>query len=135
MNKLVSQVINSYPPAVREKVLYIRKLVYETAGENENIPEVEESLKWGEPAYKTKFGSTMRIAAKKNNNEEFGVYFQCTSRLIPVFREVFQESLRFEGNRAIIFNVNDNIPENIIKKCISTALQYHRVKNLPTLGI
>ena len=66
---------------------------------------------------------------------QYAMYFKCTSKLIPTFREVFKDKLKFEGNRAIIFNLNDEIPKEELKKCISAALTYHKVKHVLLLGL
>ncbi len=42
--------------------------------------------------------------------------------------------LRFEGNRAVLFDVDTSIPVAELKHCISLALTYHKVKHLPLLG-
>ena len=83
----------------------------------------------------TKKGSTLRIAWKPKTPDYYGMYFQCSSRLVPTFKRVYSDAFSFEGNRAIIFNLYDPIPEEELKVCIRAALIYHTVKHLPTLGI
>jgi hypothetical protein len=39
-----------------------------------------------------------------------------------------------QRNRAIVFNVTDEIPVSELKHCVSLALTYHRIKHLPMLG-
>ena len=41
----------------------------------------------------------------------------------------------FEGNKVIVLQMDGDIPEDELKDCIKTALTYHKVKHLPTLGI
>jgi hypothetical protein len=53
----------------------------------------------------------------------------------PEVEVVFESTFDFEGNRAIIFQMDDQIPKNELKECIKAALSYHKVKQLPTLGI
>jgi hypothetical protein len=51
-NPIVNEVFKEYPPAYRKKLLILRELVLSTAKENINqIGEVIETLKWGEPSY------------------------------------------------------------------------------------
>ena len=40
-----------------------------------------------------------------------------------------------EGNRAIVFANNQQIPVLELKECIKAALRYHKVKGQLTLGI
>jgi len=60
-NPKVEIKFEAYPKEVRNKLEYLRKLIIETATEIETIEEIEETLKWGEPSYLVKKGSTIRI--------------------------------------------------------------------------
>jgi hypothetical protein len=131
----VELVFAEYPDAMRKKMLGLRALVIETASEIEGIRELEETLKWGEPSYLTKYGSTLRMDWKSKNPGQYAMYFKCTSRLVETFRTVFGDEFMYEGNRAIIFKMDDKIPTKSLKLCIRAALTYHKVKALPTLGI
>lgn len=131
----VDLVFNQYPDAVREKMVYLRSLILEVAKETEGITLLEETLKWGEPSYLTKQGSTIRIDWKKKKPDQYAIYFKCTSKLVPTFRMLYQDLFTFEGNRAITFQMNDQLPALELKQCITAGLRYHQVKHLPTLGI
>jgi len=134
-NPEVELVFNNYPEFVRKKLLNLRVIILETAKEIEEITALEETLKWGEPSYLVKKGSTIRIDWKKKSPDQYAIYFKCTSRLVPTFKFAFGELFQFEGDRAIIFKMDDIIPKSELKKCITAALLYHKVKHLPTLGI
>lgn len=131
----VEQIFNNYPDGVRDKMLYLRELVIETAKETDEITEMEETLKWGEPGYITKHGSTLRMDWKPKTPNQYAMYFQCTSRLVPTFRWLFGDHFDFEGKRAIVFSVDDEVPAGELKLCIKAALTYHKVKHLATLGM
>ena len=128
-------VFDNYPDKVRKKMLRLRQLILETATELDDITTLEETLKWGEPSYNTKYGSTLRMDWKSNKPDQYAMYFKCTSRLVETFKIVFMDKFVYEGNRAIVFKMDDQIPKNELKKCIRAALSYHKVKQLPTLGI
>ncbi len=134
-NPKVDLVFNSYPDNVRNKLLHLRHLIIETASQIKEITSLEETLKWGEPSFLTKHGSTIRMNKKQNNPNQYALYFQCTSRLIPTFKMMYKNMFTFEGSRAIVFNINDNIPETALKNFIAAALMYHKVKHLPNLGM
>jgi hypothetical protein len=134
-NPKVEMVFNNYPESVRNKMLALRKLVIETVSGIDGITELEETLKWGEPSYLTKNGSTLRMDWKSKNPNQYAIYFKCTSRLVETFKIVFGNTFVFEGNRAIIFQMDDEIPVNELKECIKTTLIYHKVKQLPILGM
>ncbi len=113
--------------------MFLRQLILETAAAIEGVGELEETIKWGEPSYltpKTKSGSTIRIDWKKSQEEQYAMYFKCTANLVPAFRERFTRKFRFEGNRSIVFNIDEEIPIIELKSCIALALTYHRNKKL-----
>ena len=116
-------------------MLTLRKLIIETAKEIDEITMLEETLKWSEPSYLTKIGSTIRMDWKPKYPNQYAMYFKCTSRLVETFKLVFNNTFEFEGKRAILFQLEDEIPTEALKYCIRAALTYHKVKQLPTLGI
>jgi len=131
----VASVFDSYPDEVRDKLLNLRRLIIEAANEVETIKSLEESLKWGEPSYLVINGSTLRIDWKKSKPEQYAIYFKCTSKLVSTFKMVYKDRFNFEGTRAITFQMSETIPEVELKKCIKAGLTYHKVKQLPTLGL
>ena len=134
-NPAAKSVLDNYPDPVRDKMLALRDLIIETAKETDGINHLEETLKWGEPSYLTKHGSTIRMDWKPKKSEQYALYFQCTSRLVPTFKMVFNDTFEYEGTRAIIFQLDQKIPKAELKACIKAALTYHKVKHLITLGI
>lgn len=138
MNKFqtkdVAKKFEHYPRHMREKLMVLRKLIFDTALETEGVGEIEETIKWGEPSYIVKGGSTIRIDWKPSSPAQYAMYFHCKTRLVDTFKELYRDRFRFEGNRAIVFDVNDDIPIDELKHCISLSLTYHRRKKLPMLG-
>lgn len=133
-NPGIERRFTDYPQNVREKMQHLRALVLETA-EEEGIAELEETLKWGEPSFVTKNGSTLRMDWKEKTPDQYAMYFHCSTRLVETFRIVFDRKFQYEGNRALIFQLNQRIPERELKECIKASLIYHNVKHLITLGI
>ena len=117
-NPKVKDILNNYPKSVQHQLLHLRKLVLSVASEIVGIEKLEETLKWGEPSYLTKHGSTLRMDWKEKNPEEYTIYFKCTSRLVPTFKTLYKNQFEFEGNRAIVFKLKDKIPEVELKHCI-----------------
>jgi hypothetical protein len=131
----VDTVFESFPEAARKKLLELRRLIVETAVELEAVSNLEEALKWGEPSYLTKIGSTIRIGWKEDKPDQYAMYFTCTTSLVPAFRIVYNGVSEFEGNRAIILKIDGRLPEPIIKKCIEAGLTYHKVRHSAMLGL
>lgn len=134
-NPKIHNVFACYPENVREKMQFLRELVIETAEETEGINELEETLKWGEPSFLTKNGSTLRMDWKEKTPNQYAMYFQCSTRLVNTFKMVFDKTFQYEGNRAIVFQLNQKIPVAELKQCIKATLTYHKVKNELTLVI
>jgi len=133
-NPKVEDVFKKYPKPFGKKLEYLRKLVLETAAEIESIDEIEETLKWREPSYLVKKGSTIRMDWKEKNPDQYAIYFKCTSKLVLTFQQVYGDIFSYEKTRAIVFKLEDEVPEKELKHCISLALTYHQVKHLPLLG-
>lgn len=133
-NPKVKEIFDQYPPSVRTQLLQLREWVLSVAAETDGLNKLEETLKWGEPSYLTKHGSTVRMDWKEKNPEQFALYFKCTSKLVPTFKALYPDKFNFEGDRAIVFKLDDELPEAEVKHCISLALTYHKIKHLPLLG-
>jgi len=134
-NAVVAKVFKNYPKHMRKKLLFLRQLVLDTASETEGVGIVEETLKWGEPSYVTKSGSTVRMDWKESSPHQYAMYFQCKTKLVDTFKELYRDDFKFEGNRAIVFDEDDEIPIDELKHCISLSLTYHSRKHLPMLGV
>jgi len=134
INPKVRAKFQKYPPAILPKLQYLRQLIVDTAKGIEEIDAIEETLKWGEPSYLVKKGSTIRIDWKAKSPNQYAIYFKCTSKLVPTFKALYAKDFTFEKNRAIVFDLEDNIPTTKLKHCICLALTYHRIKHLPNLG-
>ncbi|THB73633.1 MAG: DUF1801 domain-containing protein [Desulfobacteraceae bacterium] len=133
INPEVAAVFDAYPDDIKPKLMFLRKLILDTAASIGDVGELEETLKWGEPSYltpKTKSGSTIRIAWKKSQADQYSLFFKCTANLIPAFKERFPEKFNFGGNRSLDFHIHDEVPTKELSLCIALALTYHRNKKL-----
>lgn len=133
-NPEVAEVFNMYPKHMRQKLMLLRQLVLDTASETESKTTLEETLKWGEPSYVTKGGSTIRMGWKESKPDQYALYFNCNTRLVDTFKERYGNDFKFEGNRAIVFNESDVLPIDEVKHCILLSLTYHSRKHLLMLG-
>ena len=129
-NPNTTKVFQNYPDSVQSQMEKLRKIVLEAASEVDGLENLEETLKWGEPSYLTKHGSTVRMDWKEKKPDQYTMYFKCTSKLVPTFKELYQDTFTFEGDRAIVFKLDEKIPEKELKHCIKLALTYHKVKHL-----
>lgn len=144
----VARVYDAYPPAIRERALRLRELICEVAARTPDVGRIEETLKWGEPAYvaygkltaaanttsksaprfepKEKLiGSTVRIGWKASDPDRVRLLFHCQTPLVDSFREQFRGEFTFDGNRAIVFAKGDDLSVEALSVCVAAALTYH----------
>lgn len=107
--------------------------MYSVVAEHD-LGEITESLKWGEPSFQTKTGSTVRMDWKPSDPDHYRVFVHCQTRLIETYRELYGDLLHFEGNRAIVFRMDEQVPVDALKHCFLLAFRYHKIKHLPMLG-
>ena len=130
-NAAVERVFAAYPPRMRRKLLALRALIFRTAAGTDGVGELEETLKWGEPAYVTAqsgSGSTLRIDWKAARPAQYAMYFHCQTDLIATFRTIFPREFTYEGNRAIVFDADARVPTDALSFCVAAALTYHQRK-------
>jgi Domain of unknown function (DU1801) len=123
----VDAIFSTYPTPVKAKLLALRRLIFDTAGTTEGVGALEETLKWGQPSYLTtesKSGSTIRIDRVKAEAGRYAVYFHCQTDLVETFRELYPK-LRYGGNRSILLDAGEKLPEAALRHCLALALTYH----------
>ena len=129
-NPAIDAVFSAYPKPVKAKLLALRRLIFDTAKATEGVGALDEALKWGQPSYLTtesKSGSTVRIDQLKTEAGGYAVYFHCQTDLVETFRERYPE-LRYGGNRSILLDAGEKLPEAALRHCIALALTYHARK-------
>ena len=127
----VQAAFDAYPKPLKSKLLALRRLILDTARNTGGVGAIEETLKWGQPSYltpETKSGSTIRIDAIKANAGQYAVYFHCQTNLVETFRELYPSEFSYGGNRCIILNAADDVPEPALRHCVALALTYHLKK-------
>ncbi|KYL37005.1 MULTISPECIES: DUF1801 domain-containing protein [Pseudoalteromonas] len=133
MDEVVKNRFEEYPEKVRLRLEELRTLILKLAS-NLELGEVEESLKWGEHSYSVKTGSPIRTDWKLESPNQYYLFFNCQTKLIDTFRELHNDTLEFQGNRAIVLSLSSSLPEAEIKNCLELALTYQQRKHLPLLG-
>jgi len=133
MDSKVKGKFATYPEDARLQLLSIRDAIFQVAAD-ESLGEIAESLKWNEPSYQSNNGSPIRMDWKAKSPAVVSVYFNCKTTLIETFKEIYQDTFQYVGNREIVFQIAEVMPMLELKACISMTLRYHKVKNLPLLG-
>jgi hypothetical protein len=130
-NPEVEAVFLGFKKNVRAKLMVLRQLIFDTALDVKGVGKIEETLKWGQPSYitvKPKSGTTIRIDHVKSDAGQYAMYFHCQTSLIETFRKIYPNEFIYQRNRAIIFNVGDNVSVKKLSHCILLALTYHLKK-------
>lgn len=133
MDLAVKQKFEQYPSNTIKPLLRIRALILKVAQEND-ITNLQETLKWGEPSYLSHIGSTIRYDWKPKYPSEYRLYFHCQTRLIETFKEIYGDTFTYEGNRALVFKLDAELPVDELSHCLSMALRYKKLKHLDLLG-
>ena len=133
MNPDVQNKFDHYPADAKQRLLQIRTLILELVAELE-LGRCEETLKWDEPSYSVKSGSPIRLDWKEKHPERVSIFFNCNTKLVATFRELYTGLLEFDGNREVTLPLSQPLPEKELKHCLQLALTYKRVKDLPLLG-
>lgn len=118
---------DSYPDHIRSVMENLRQLILETAEKNE-LGRVEETLKWGEPSYLVKGGSPVRIDWKEKTPDKYFIFFNCNTKLVDTFRELYSGTLEFQGSRAIVFDLQEKLSEDIVCHCLELAMTYKKTE-------
>ena len=115
----------------------VRALILETAAATPGVGRLTEALRWGEPAYLTKAsksGSTIRLGWSPASPGRCAVYFNCKTSLVESFRAAFPESFGFEGDRALLLDLDTPLAEAALAQCLAAALTYHQRKRAKGAG-
>jgi hypothetical protein len=105
----------------------LRQPFFDVASSTEGVGKLEETLKWGDPSFltsETKSGSMIRINWKGKKRNQYAMYFLCQKNLVKTFKKRYPTKLRFEGNQAIIFGIDEQIPIKDLRQCILLALTH-----------
>ncbi|WP_170351097.1 DUF1801 domain-containing protein [Ruegeria atlantica] len=119
----VATAFDALPIDARVGALALRDLIFDTAASLPDAQPLQESLRWGQPAYLAPMGSTIRIGTHKS--ARFALYVHCQSRLMGDFTSAFPSEDRLDGNRAVLFDDPAQIDPTRHGWLIARALTYH----------
>ncbi len=130
MSNAATSLFATYEPREREALMALRDLILKVAATTPGVGQIEETLKWGQPSFltpQTRSGTTIRLGGSGADNE-VALFVHCQTTLIEEFRQTFSDTLRFEGNRAILVDCDQDLPTEALGHCIAQALTYHSRK-------
>ena len=111
---------------VKPGLLSLRDLVFDVAAQTPGVVAIEETLKWGQPAYltpETGSGSTIRLGLPKQGG--YAIYTHCRTTILSDFQALFPDDFDYEGNRAIHFKAKAIPDLDKLRLLVKHALTYH----------
>ncbi|WP_425039797.1 DUF1801 domain-containing protein [Primorskyibacter sp. S187A] len=124
---MVADVFAQIETPYRDVLMDTRKLIFDVAASDPRIGALEETLRWGEPAYVTtrkKTGSTIRLGVAKASGTP-ALFFNCQTRIVEEMRVRFGTELTYEKNRAILLDEKGLAAPDALGIAIAAALTYH----------
>ena len=106
----VEEYISNFPDSIQERLIVIRNLIFES------LPQVEESIAYGMPAYKFNKKPLIYFAGYKNH---IGIY------AFPTTHELFKIKLANykQGRGSVQFPNNYELPLELIKEMILLRIE------------
>jgi hypothetical protein len=124
----VKAVFASYPQEMRWALQDLRETILDVADAVRAVGSVEESLKWGQPAYRPvspSTGTTVRVGPVTGSTTDYALFFHCQTSLAADFEALYPGMFRIVGGRALVFSLGDVAPDMPLRHCIALALTYH----------
>ena len=123
----VARASSACPAKARPHLDRLRELIFETAAKTPGVGALEETLKWGQPAYlthKPKSGTTIRLGWSETG-DTVSLFVHCQTRLVERWRAQYADTLTLIGNREIALPTKHPLPRAALQHCIAMALTYH----------
>jgi hypothetical protein len=124
----VKAVFASYPQEMRQALEDLRETILNVADAVKGVGKIEESLKWGQPAYRPvspQTGTTLRVGAVTGSTSEYALFFHCQTTLAKDFEQLYPGMFRIVDNRSLVFALGEVAPDMPLRHCIALALTYH----------
>ncbi|MEO9896233.1 MAG: hypothetical protein ABJD13_06640 [Paracoccaceae bacterium] len=117
----------SWPSKATQHAKDVRALFIQTA-QDIDVRDLEESLKWGEPAWRPqKGGTTLRAAWSAKSPRELGLFVDCKSDLCARMQADFPNAFRYVAPRAMYLRLDEPVPTPAVRHLARMAFRYKRV--------
>ncbi len=117
----VEAAFDAFDTPARNGLVRLRALILDVAAALD--APLSEELRWGQPAYLTPKGSTLRLGVPKTGG--FAIFAHCQTDIIATFASVAPARYRFDGKRGVLFAEESEIVEAELEPLVRHALTYH----------
>ena len=122
-----SDKFQSWPAPVAQTALAIRTHLMQAA-QDLDIQNLEESLKWGEPAWRPRKGGTTLRLSWKPGSDEIGLFVDCKTDLNARMMSDYPDAFRYHPPRAMYHSVADeDLPVAALTHLARITFRYSRV--------
>jgi hypothetical protein len=128
LDPAVKAAFAAYPQEMRYALEDLRETILNVADAVKGVGKIEESLKWGQPAYRPvspQTGTTLRVGAVTGSASEYALFFHCQTTLADDFEQLYPGMFRIVDNRSLVFTLGEVAPDMPLRHCIALALTYH----------
>lgn len=122
------QTLAAWPPTARAQFQQMRALIVDAA-HAADVGEVEESLKWGQPAWRPKrarTGSTLRLHWDAKTPQTIALFVDCKTTLGAEMFAAYPYDFKYESNRAMRLHLGAPLPQQAIAHLAQRTFTYHR---------
>ncbi len=120
--------IDSWPDAAQQSLLTCRQMFHDIAAKAAIGP-LEESLKWGQPAWRPKkprTGSTLRMDWSPKYPTHLSLFVDCKTDLAARIQNLYPTFPQNDGRRHLAFPLAAPLPEQAIAHLAEMTFGYHR---------
>ncbi|WP_299297883.1 hypothetical protein [uncultured Tateyamaria sp.] len=130
MHRDLLDLIANWPDRVQLAFARARTVFCDVADAAEVGP-LDESLKWGQPAWRprrARTGSTLRMTWSPETPDHLLVYVDCKTDLAEQMEARFPGQFDNDGRRAMTFEIGADLPEDALWQLAYLTFTYHRNK-------
>ncbi|RKE95645.1 DUF1801 domain-containing protein [Sulfitobacter guttiformis] len=128
MTDIFDETVAMWPLGARKKFNTMRALIL-TSAVQANAGPIEESLKWGEPAWRPKRpkqGTTLRLCWHNKSPSTIALLVGCRTSISATMQEVYPTVFQYESNRALRLGLGDPLPVEALDHLVRLTFTYHR---------
>ncbi|WP_299148508.1 hypothetical protein [uncultured Tateyamaria sp.] len=122
--------IAGWPDTAQHHFGAMRALFLDVAAQADIGP-LEESLKWGQPAWrprKPRTGSTLRLDWSRAAPDRLMAYVDCKTDLADQMAARFPCAFHNDGRRSLGFDLDTDLPTDAVRQLAHLTFTYHLTK-------